>query len=276
MTLKDTLRGKLSKSELSQLVRGFDIIGDIAIIEIPEPLIKKKKTIADAIMKTHKRIKTVLLKSGMREGRYRLRKLVPIAGSETETLHKEHGCRFLLDVTSCYFSPREATERQRIAEKVKPSETVMIMFAGIGPFPIIIHKKQPEVKTIYAIEINPECVKYMKKNIALNKAEEKIIPILGDVREKAVPYYGTCDRVVMPLPKEAYKYLDVAFSCLKKKGTIHFYHYCHENDLWDEPIGLLKKEAKKIEAQIKITGKRKVLPYAPGVWKVCIDCEVRK
>ncbi len=274
MNLKEALKDVLTERERRLLIRGFDIIGDVAIIEIPEPLRKKKKEIANAIKKIHKHIKTVLMKLGEREGKFRLREFEVLLGGDTRTEHKEHGCRFRLDVKTCYFSPREATERQRIAEKVKPGETVLVMFAGTGPYAIVIAKKQPQVRKIYSVEINPECVKYMKENIKINKVEDKILPILGDVRDVCREYYGKCDRVIMPLPKEGYKYLDIALMCIKSGGVIHFYHYSHENDLWYETLSLINRAAIQLNKKVRILQKRKVLPYGPRVWKVCVEFEV--
>ena len=79
----------------------------------------------------------------------------------SETVHKEFGSRFLLDVKKVYFSPRLATERKRITDHVKNNEIIVDMFAGIGPFSISIARKH-KVK-IYAIDINPICLQISKK-----------------------------------------------------------------------------------------------------------------
>jgi tRNA (guanine37-N1)-methyltransferase len=95
------------------------------------------------------------------------------------------------------------------------------------------------------------------------------------VKKASKPFYGKCDRVVMPLPKEGYRFLPEAFACLKKKGgIIHFYSYAHEDDLFSEAEGLAQKAAKKAGRKIKILERRKVLPYGPRVFKVCLDIKV--
>jgi tRNA (guanine37-N1)-methyltransferase len=203
----------------------FDFIGHIAIIEMPEKLKKKKKLVAKVIMELNKHIKTVLEKVGKREGIYRTRKYRFLAGEKNfETIHKEYCCVFKLDPTKVCFSPRELTEGQRIASQVKENETVMVMFAGIAPYTIQIAKKQPKVKEVIAIEINPIAVKYTRENISLNKVEDKVKVIEGDVREKCKEFYEKCDRIVMPLPLGSEDFLDIAANCLKEKGYIHFYN----------------------------------------------------
>jgi len=274
--LKNLLKAYLDLNKLKLVPNSYDLVGHVAILDIPKELKKEKKLIAKVLLETNNHIKTVLQKASKREGEFRTRKYKFLAGKrKTETLHKEYGCIFKLDPTKVYFSPRELTERQRIAEQVKPKETVMVMFAGVGPYPIVIAKKQPEVKKIIAIEINPKAVKYMKENIRINKLSHKIIPIKGDVRDECKEWYGKCDRVVMPLPLGAESFLDLAVKCLKKKGgIIHFYNWGEEPDIFKQAKELVKKTMKKMKKKYKILKSRKVLPYAPRRWKVCLDIKV--
>lgn len=274
MTLRQLLKDKLNKEELSKVPSSFDIIGSkekaVAIIELPEQLLVKQKIIAEALMKKHKNVKSVLLKASARSGIYRTRELQLIAGDDnTEVKHKESGCVFLLDPRYVYFSPRESTERMRIAEKVKKSENVIVFFAGIGPFPILISKKA-KPKKIIVIEINPVAVDYMFKNAKLNKVDIEVL--LGDVLEKAKEFYGKCDRVLMPLPERAFDYLEEAIKCTKNKGTIHMYFFSEENKT--------KEWEKKVKEKIQQMKKRcdvdihKVLPYGPRIWKYRMDINV--
>ncbi len=275
MGLKEELEGKIPESKLAFLRTGFDIIGDVAIIEIPEELESKKLIIAKALLKVHPSVKTVCRKLSEREGAFRLRELEILVGKSTETEHKECGCIYRLDVAKAYFSPREATERQRIASQVKPKETVMVFFAGVGPYAIMIAKKKNA--RVYAIEMNTDAVKYMRENVRINRVQEKVEPVLGDVKKVSKQFYGKCDRVIMPLPKEGYKFLPEAFMCLKPKGgIIHFYSYAHEDDLFSEAESLVKKAAKNAVRSIRVLDKRKVLPYGPRVFKVCLDIKAGK
>jgi tRNA (guanine37-N1)-methyltransferase len=255
----------------------FDVIGHIAIIEIPEKLKRKKKLVAMVIMGLNKHIKTVLEKVSERKGIYRIRKYRFLAGEKKfETFHKEYGCIFKLDPTKVYFSPRELTERQRIASQVRENETVMVMFAGVAPYAIQIAKKQPRVKEVIAIELNPIAVKYAKENVILNKVEDKVKVIEGDVKEKCKDFYGKCNRVVMPLPLGGEDFLDIAVNCLKRKGYIHFYNWGSEPNIFENAEKVVKEKLTKINVRYKIVNKRKVLPYAPRKWKVCLDIYVKK
>ena len=277
MDVRSYLKSKIPEEELRFIPRSFDIIGSrekaVAIVEIPEEIYHRRVLIAEAIMKIHKNVKTVLAKRSPRVGVYRTRNYELIAGDpNTEVIHKEHGCYFKLDPTKVYFSPRESTERLRIARQVAPGDFVVLMFAGVCPYGIVIAKVQPLVKKIVAIEINPIAYNYMVENIKLNKLEDKIMPVLGDVKVEASEWYGMADRVIMPLPKGAQYYLDEAFNCLREDGgIIHFYHWAHEENLYDEAITIIEEHARKHNYKIEILNKRKVLPYAPRIYKICID-----
>ena len=178
--LKELLKEELTKEELNKFKKSFDIIGSrdksIAIIEIPSELYNKKEIIAKSIIKLHKNVSSVLLKKSKRKGIYRKRDYELIIGQKnTEVTHIEFGCKFFLDPTKVYFSPREINERLRISKQIKPKELVMVFFAGIGPYCIVLSKNMP-VCTI-GIEINPDAFYYMIESVKRNKLEDKVIPI---------------------------------------------------------------------------------------------------
>src|SRR5262249_55187053 len=153
----------------------------------------------------HKNLRTVLKKLGPMEGEYRVRRVKPIAGEErTETIYKENGVLMKLDVSKVYFSVRLSSERKRIAELVMPNERVRVLFAGVGPFALAIAKRRPEAEVV-AVEINPEAVRYMRENIALNKIRN-MEALESDARSLDLRALGRkFDRVVMPLPKSAHE-----------------------------------------------------------------------
>ena len=219
-------------------------------------------------MQQHKNVKTVLDKGTPRKGEFRIRNMKIISGNKnTDVVQMENGCRLMMDPRKVYFSQREGTERQRIFQLVRPEETVMVFFAGAGPFAVQIAKK---VKNVIGVEKNPYGIKYFRKNIALNKLQNTTA-VLGDVKTKAKKYYGKCDRVLMPLPETAIDYIDYAVGCLKDTGFIHLYFFCNEENLEkkkEEIIG-------KINAHCTLNV-HKVLPYGPKIWKYRADIHVSK
>ncbi len=275
MKLKQTLEAELTKKQLDLIPSSFEIIGSkekaVIIIEISDALKSREKVIARKLLSLHKNVQTVLKKSSERKGKLRLRKYKLLIGNKnTEVIHKESDSLFKLDPIKVYFSPREATERLRIANQVKPNEQILVMFSGISPFSIVIAKKQPRVE-IYSIELNKVAHNYALENIELNNLRNKIIALQGDVKNICPKLNKKFDRIIMPLPKEAYQFLDVAIPLLKQKGILHFYYWSSENNLFDEAIKLIKEKAKKFKRKVRILNKKKVLAYGPRKWKIVLD-----
>jgi len=275
MNLKEFLSGKLTKEELKKLNTSFDIVGSrekaVAIIEIPEELKRKEKIIGKALLTVHRNVKSVLKKSSERKGIFRLRDYKLIAGSRnTEVMHRESGCTFRLDPRKNYFSVREGMERERIAREVEEGERILVMFGGVAPFPIVIAKKKP-AKKIYSVEINPKAHNYAVENVLLNKVGNRVVPILGDVREVCKTLGEEFNRILMPLPENAYEFLDVAFSCSHHGTIIHLYGIEGPEDGLNKKV---KEMARKSGVKYRILSKRKVLPYSPRTFKVCLEIKV--
>ena len=111
-TLMQALENKLPPNLLASLPQALDVVGDIAIIEIPPELKSYENMIGEAILKTHRNIRTVLAKAGAISGTYRLREFNFIAGEQkTQTVHREFGCQFHVDLAKAYFSPRLSHEQ---------------------------------------------------------------------------------------------------------------------------------------------------------------------
>lgn len=274
--LADALSGLLTEAERDALVASFDIIGDIAIVEIPDELGPKEKEMGEALLRVHKNVKTVLKKLGPMEGEFRVRRLGFLAGeNKTETTYRENGVPMRLDVAKVYFSVRLASERKRIADLVKPGERVLVLFAGVGPFAFAIAKKRPDAR-IVAVEMNPDAVRYMKENITLNRFDN-VEALQGDAREvvRSLPA-GSFDRVIMPLPKSAEEFLDTAFSAVKDRGTVHFYTLADASDPFGEALEKAELKAEKGGVSVEMQSQRIVRPYSPLIVQVVLDLSVRK
>ena len=233
--IMEILEGQLPPHLKASLPKALDIVGDIAIVEVPPELETQKSLIGKAILEAHRNVRTVLAKAGAVSGDYRLRDFAVIAGEHrTSTVHKEFGCTYHVDVARAYFSPRLSFEHNRVASLVQGSETVVDLFAGVGPFSVLIAKNRESVK-VYAVDLNPDAVELLRTNIRLNRVENRVFPILGDARlivEEKLK--GVADRVIMNLPEKAIEFVDVACKALKTEGgTFHFYGFVHEPDSLD-------------------------------------------
>ncbi len=275
--LKRALENILTIDEIKQLYGSFDIIGDIAVIKIPDALLDKKFIIAKAIMDNMKPVKTVLRQVTPVSGDYRTRELEHILGEDkTLTLYKEHSCIFKVDLAKAYFSPRLSTERIRIAKKVKSGETIVNMFTGIGSFSIVIAKHQPN-STVYSIDINPDAYDLMLENIKLNKVFDRVIPLLGDAKSIIQDSLrGIADRVLMPLPEKAIDYFDVALLALKPKGVIHYYTHVHASKDEDPIEKAVKEVEERLRLNYEILEARIVRDVGPRWHQLVLDLLVNR
>jgi tRNA (guanine37-N1)-methyltransferase len=279
--LRLLLADKLEPWELKLIYKSYDILGDVAVIRVPEPLKQRSKIIAGAVMKTHKQVKAVWSQTSSVSGDFRLRDLDFVLGErKTETLHKEHGCIFKVDLERCYFSPRLSYERMRIAKQVQPGEVILNMFAGVGCYSLII-AKHSEPQKIFSVDINPIAIQYMQENIKLNRVGEKVVPVQGDAKEVVEEKLEkVADRVLMPLPEKAYECLHYALLALRPiGGWVHYYDFEHANK-GENPI---EKIELKVSRKLRILGVdfqvvfgRIARSTGPNWYQVVLDIQVKK
>ena len=271
--LKHHLVKQLTKKELAKVRNAFDIVGDVAVLEIPRELNKKQKIIAAAVLNMHGNVKAVYKEVGGRTGKLRLQKLQWLAGDKrTETTAVENGVRLKLDLAKVYFSPRIASERKRIYQQVKKPEQVLVMFSGVAPYVIEIAKHTP-AKRVYGIEVNKTGHKYAGENVKLNKLESKVKLFCGDVK-KVMPKLGKFDRILMPLPKGAEDYLELAFRHIKRNGIVHFYDFLPEKEIPTAAVKKIKNISSKLKKKVKIIKAVKCGQLAPRAYRVCVDFKV--
>jgi len=263
---RQLLQASLTEQEMALLGRSFDIIGEIAILEIPPELEKHSPKIAEALMEAHKSVRTVYSKSGAISGEERVRKLEFLGGiHRSETVHRESGCELKLDVEKVYFSPRLSHERERVLSLAEDGETVVDLFAGIGPFSILLAKNR-EVE-VHAIDSNPAAYHYLEENIRVNKVVDRVIPLLGDCREVAPR--GVADRVIMNLPLRSHEFLGLALEVIKA-GTVHLYTVAKD----DSEPEVIKEAAKAKGRSAEVAASRMVRSYSPGKYHVVFDIEI--
>lgn len=249
------------------LPTSFDVVGDVAIVKLPDELLPYSKVIGKALRSAFPRLRTVALDKGVK-GELRVRDLEVISGGPgTETTYTEYGIKLIVDPAKTYFNPRLSNERRRVASLVRPGEVVIDMFAGVGPFAIMIAKhSSPAV--VYAIDLNPDAVEYMRRNIELNRAE-KVVPIEGDARE-ALFLLPCADRMIMNLPHSARHFFHDALTRLNLGGTIHMYHICERSEI-DAVVEELSSEAQGTGVKLKVARKEELKTYSPSMSVFSLD-----
>jgi len=276
-TLAELLEDKLPPYLIASLPHAIDFIGDIAVTEIPPELEAYKSAIGEAILETHQNVRTVLAKAGAITGTFRLREFTIIAGEPTtETIHKEFGCQYHVDLAKAYYSPRLSHEHNRIASLVEDGETIVDLFAGVGPFSILIAKTHKNVK-VYAVDVNPHAIMLLKKNVRLNRVENRVYPILGDAKEVVEKkLHGVADRVIMNLPEKAIEFVGATCKAIKPSGGIvHFYGFVNLSKSLEDTKHDFTEAVEKNGRELKaISFSRLVRATAPYEWQAVIDAEI--
>lgn len=242
----------------------YQKIGEIIILN------RKDKEAAERLLSYQPNTKTIMYKTGSIFGKFREPKIKKLAGNGTVTIHKEHGCKFKIDVEKIMWSKGNHRERIRLISKVQKGEVVVDMFAGIGYFSIPL-AKHSKAKKIYAIELNPVSFSYLLDNIKLNRTR-KIEAINADCAK--VEISEKVDRVLMGLLPSAKEYLPNALKLVKNGGMIHYHGLDGEkpDNLWSE----VQETCKKKKVKCELVGKSRVKSWNPKKFHWVLDVEIKK
>jgi tRNA (guanine37-N1)-methyltransferase len=257
--------------------RSFNILGNIAVVNFSDGTkASDKKKFAAEILKKNNFIKTVLEKSGKFSGRLRKMETRYLAGEKNkEVLYRENNCSFRFNIDTTYFSPRLSNERKEIASFIKKGSDVLVMFAGVGPFSIVIAKNSGS-GMIYSNEINREANKYAELNAELNGVKNKINFVNGDIKKVAVKLKAAkkfFDYIVMPRPNLRESFLEQAFMLSKKGTKVYYYDFCKADET-DLIVQKIKKQAEKLKKKVKILNVKAAGETAPYKIRVRVDFEI--
>ena len=217
---------------------GYDVIGDIVIFKFDYNLSEKeKRDIAFKFFEEHKNVRTALEKTDKIKGRLRIAKTRFILGvDKRETVHIENGCRFKLNIDETYFSPRLSNQRQEVASDIvkkvnRKKNKILVLFAGVGPFSIVVAKKLKlagKKALIVSNELNRKACQYACENVRINKVEDYVNVVQGDAKKIAVKLKKLnlplkYDFVIMPRPNLKDTFLK-EMGRMANKGAKFYYH----------------------------------------------------
>jgi tRNA (guanine37-N1)-methyltransferase len=263
----------LPEAERALLPSAFDVIGHVLLVKIPDALRHREREIAQALLETTPRVRTVAHDEGV-AGELRVRALRVLAGDPvTRTEHAEHGVRIRVDPATCYFSPRLATERIRVARLVAPGERVVDLMAGVAPFALVI-AKHAQAARIDAVDLNPDAVAFARENVALNKVADRVFPEAADARAWSAAHPGVADRVITNLPHSAHAFLEDALRVLKPEGGAWHYHCIQPEDGLGRHLAELSSRARESGRGLSVTATRVVRAYSPRERHHAVDFAV--
>jgi len=213
-------RGNAVKAAGSALPKPSHIIGDIAVL-------KPGADTASAHKLLSQRVRVVLAQEAPLSGPFRLGGLQVVAGEpRLETTHTEWGLSFHLTLGSCFFNPRLQAERRRVCELVGAGERILVLFAGVGIWPIILAARSP-CREVVGVELNAAAHSAALKNVEANGLAAKVRCIMADAAELRSLGLGQFDRVVAPRPKDhaTEDALAALPAAVKPGGHLHVYGF---------------------------------------------------
>ncbi len=271
--VRDRLRGRLPERRLAELPTGYQRLGSVLVLDLPEPLRPSFSEIGEAWREVLG-VRAVLRRAGPVEGELRRPELEPIAPGPTETTVLEHGVRFRFDAARVLFARGNREERHRIGRLVRPGEVVVDLFAGIGYFtlPALVTGRAARV---IAVEKNPVSFDYLVENLRRNGVSDRAEPVLGDNRTVALPT-ATADRVVLGYLPTAVPWIGRALSLLSASGgAMHVHLLVGTREGPEGASELVRSEVERLGRGVDDARGRRVKRYGPGRDHMVVDVAVR-
>ena len=270
--VRAALLGTLPQAQRDVLPERWERLGRVLVLPLPAALDAWREPVCAAYARVLG-CEAVVRDAGPIRGALRepLREL--LWGQSTETVHVEGGVRYAMDAARVMWSSGNVNERQRIAPLVRPGERVLDLFAGIGYFTLpVAVKARPE--RVVACEANPEAFRWLERNLALNKVQERVEARLGDCREVAPMAWA--DRVLLGYTLATERFLPTALAALRAEGGMLHHHEASPAHLWQEQAwGHVRDAAREAGREAELLDQRIVKNYAPGKVHVVVDARVR-
>lgn len=173
---EDILKSVLPEEHLDEIPTGFTITGHVAHLNLRKEFKPYDSLIGQVILDKNTKIDCVVDKVSSIATQFRTFPMKVIAGKSDNLIveQKESNCTFKFDFSKVYWNSRLHTEHDRlVTQYFQPSEVVMDVMAGVGPFSVPAGKKET---IVLANDLNPESYKYLVENIKTNKVNKFVEP----------------------------------------------------------------------------------------------------
>jgi len=282
-TLDDYLAERgWTEAELDCTPGSWAVVGHVVLVDVGDA--PRPAEVGEALLSIQGGTDTVLARGGI-SGESREPDVRVIAGEgDTETVHREHGTEYALDLADVMFSPGNKAERVRMGEVVcddgggdppdeggdRAGEHVLDTFAGIGYFTLPMARAGARVT---AVERNPAAFEYLLENAVRNGVTDRVVAYRGDCREVVPSLRGDFDRIVMGY-YDAHEYLDVALGALESGGVVHVHEATPEPLIPDRPVERVHEAVAAADRTVDTLETRRVKGYSEGVDHVVVDARI--
>lgn len=272
--VRDRLSAVAGAARAAGMPAGYQRLGRVLLLRLPDDLRPYFPTIGRA-WQQELGVATVLNHAGPVAGELRRPHVETLAGGDAETEVVEHGVRWGLDAGRILFAAGNRTERRRAGEVVRPGESVVDLFAGIGYFAIPAALRG-DAGRVVAIEKNPDAYRYLVENVGRNGVADRVDCVLGDNREVDLALHAF-DRVFLGYLPDSFPWVPRAVDLLRVDGG-----WLHAHRVVDARGGGAAA-SRAMEASARESGAtlleppraRAVKPYGPGRTHVVVDAHLR-
>uniref|UniRef100_A0A8C1SJY0 tRNA methyltransferase 5 n=1 Tax=Cyprinus carpio TaxID=7962 RepID=A0A8C1SJY0_CYPCA len=132
---EEILRAVLPEGQ--DVTSGFSRVGHIAHMNLRDHQLPYRKLIGQVIIDKNPGITCVVNKTNTIDSTYRNFQMEVLAGESNMVAKvRENGVFYEFDFSRVYWNPRLSTEHERIVSLLQRGDTVVDVFAGVGPFAI--------------------------------------------------------------------------------------------------------------------------------------------
>lgn len=230
-TYKDHLSKMLTVDnfESTEWPTRHEFVGDIILIKIDDKQRVFGSAIGEALLQQHTRARAVFEDRGV-TGIFRVRSLNLLSVREgenpsTRTRILEGGHHLWTDPASVYYSSRLSHERegtlecaQNLRRELGRPLSVCDPYAGVGPSLVPLISEPDLVGELFAGDLNPAAVEFLRENISLQSA----IIECTDARElKNRPELNeNFDLLLVNIPHDTLKHLSALLPIVRPNGII--------------------------------------------------------
>ena len=251
-------------------ITSYYLVGDIAVITLTSEVKRYARLVGEAIARVQRSVRAVYAKEAVR-GEHRVPRLIHLYGEQgTETIYRENGLSFYVDIASMYVNPSLATEHLRVARLCRDGERVLDMFTGFGGFPINIaaHRRVEAV----AVDINPAALEALRKSLSMNRLRGLVEPVQADSSLLDRMIRPGFTRIIMNLPHRSLSFMKTACILASTHAWIHVYLVAGSPE---EALGKVGKAAAEAGCPSPRTaGARRVVDYAPYTYIYAVDLQL--
>ncbi|XP_030627745.1 tRNA (guanine(37)-N(1))-methyltransferase [Chanos chanos] len=245
---EEILRAVLPEGQ--DVTSGFSRVGHIAHMNLRDHQLPYRNLIGQVIMDKNPGVTCVVNKTNTIDSTYRNFQMEVLAGENNMVAKvRENGVNYEFDFSRVYWNPRLSTEHERVVATFRRGDTVLDVFAGVGPFAIPAARRGC---TVLANDLNPESYHWLQHNAKLNKVHTKVTTfnldgrefIRGPLKEQlpALLKGSAGVHVIMNLPALALEFLDAfrglfvdldyeqELSCESNLPHVHCYGFSKEDN----------------------------------------------